>query len=386
MNDYRPVALTSVIMKCFERLVLRYIKSILPKSLDPYQFAYRANRSVEDAVSFVLHTVLAHLDNRNSYARILFIDFSSAFNTISPSKLVTKLSDLEIDISLRKWILSFLYNRPQVVKIGNCISSPIVLNRGAPQGCVLSPLLYSLFTYDCTDMFEGNVIAKFADDTSAVGLISNNDESNYRKEIVKLVDWCDTNELELNVSKTKELIIDFRKANHPIIPIVIKGSEVEIVSVFKYLGIQLSNVLSWQTNTESLIKKAQQRLYFLRRLKKFGMSRTILINFYRTTIESILSYAITVWFGNITGAELYSLVKVLSSAEKIIGSDLPSLQSIYQSRIIKKSKSIIDDNYHPANKYFQLLPSGRRYRCIRTKSERFRKSSYPSSIRILNQM
>ena len=87
------------------------------------------------------------------------------------------------------------------------------------------------------------------------------------------------------------------------------------------------------------------------------MSRTILINFYRTTIESILSYAITVWFGNITGAELYSLVKVLSSAEKIIGSDLPSLQSIYQSRIIKKSKSIIDDNYHPANKYFQLLPS-----------------------------
>ena len=108
-------------------------------------------------------------------------------------------------------------------------------------------------------------------------------------------------------------------------------------------------------NTESLIKKAQQRLYFLRRLKKFGMSRGILINFYRTAIESILTYAITVWFGNITTSELHSLEKVVRTAERIIGSDLPSLQSIYRSRTIKKTTSIINDDNHPANQYLKTF-------------------------------
>ncbi|KAI3351412.1 hypothetical protein L3Q82_020270 [Scortum barcoo] len=95
LNDYRPVALTPIITKCFERLVLAHLKSCLPPTLDPHQFAYRQNRSTEDAVSIALHSVLSHLDNKNTYARLLFIDFSSAFNTIViPSKLITKLTDL----------------------------------------------------------------------------------------------------------------------------------------------------------------------------------------------------------------------------------------------------------------------------------------------------
>ena len=93
LNDYRPVALTSVIMKGFERLILAYIKSVIPNTTDPYQFAYRENRSVDDAVCLALDSV-KHLDKRNTYARMLFIDYSSAFNTIIPSKLYMKLTDL----------------------------------------------------------------------------------------------------------------------------------------------------------------------------------------------------------------------------------------------------------------------------------------------------
>ena len=89
-NDYRPVALTSVIMKCFERLVLDYIKASLPPSLDPWQFAYRRNRSTDDAVSFVLHTVLSHLEQQGNYVRLLFVGYNSAFNTILPNRLVFK--------------------------------------------------------------------------------------------------------------------------------------------------------------------------------------------------------------------------------------------------------------------------------------------------------
>ena len=100
LNDYRPVALTPIVMKCFERLVLAHLKNCLTPSLDPHQFAYRSNRSTEDAVSTALHCVLSHLDNKNTYARMLFVDFSSAFNTVIPSKLITKLEDLGISAPL----------------------------------------------------------------------------------------------------------------------------------------------------------------------------------------------------------------------------------------------------------------------------------------------
>lgn len=87
---------------------------------------------------------------------MLFIDFRSAFNTVIPSKLITKLSDLGINTSLCNWILDFLSNRPQSVRVENHTSSTLILNTGVPQGCVLSPLLYSLFTYDCTPVHGSN--------------------------------------------------------------------------------------------------------------------------------------------------------------------------------------------------------------------------------------
>ncbi|KAI3362607.1 hypothetical protein L3Q82_001695 [Scortum barcoo] len=73
LNDYRPVALTSTIMKCFERLV-KSITSSLPDSLDPLQFAYRPNRSTEDAIALTLHNALSHMDQKDTYLRMLFID------------------------------------------------------------------------------------------------------------------------------------------------------------------------------------------------------------------------------------------------------------------------------------------------------------------------
>ncbi|KAK3507296.1 hypothetical protein QTP70_013555 [Hemibagrus guttatus] len=113
LNDYRPVALTSVVMKSFERLVLSYLKDITDPLLDPLQFAYRANRSVDDAVNMALHFILQHLDSPRSYARILFVDFSSAFNTIIPALLRDKLFQLNVPDSMCSWITDFLTDRRQ---------------------------------------------------------------------------------------------------------------------------------------------------------------------------------------------------------------------------------------------------------------------------------
>jgi hypothetical protein len=156
---------------------------------------------------------------------MLFIDYSSAFNTIVPSKLVIKLETLGLDPTLCNWVLVFLTGRSQVVRVGN-IFTPLILNTGAPQGCVLSPLLYSLFTHDCVATHASNSIIKFADDTIVVGLITNNDETAYREEVRALGVWCQENNLSLKVNKTKEIIVDFRKQQREQPPIHIDGTVV----------------------------------------------------------------------------------------------------------------------------------------------------------------
>ncbi len=103
LNDWRPVALTPIFSKCFEKLVREHICSVLPASLDPLQFAYRSNRSTDDAIAFTLHTALSHLENKNTYVRMLFVDYSSAFNTIVPATLVAKLQTLGLNRSLCSW-------------------------------------------------------------------------------------------------------------------------------------------------------------------------------------------------------------------------------------------------------------------------------------------
>ena len=86
LNVYRPVALTSVAIKCFERLVMAHINTIIPEPLDPLQFAYHINRSTDDAISIALHTALSHLDKRHTCVRMLFIEYSSAFKHHSALK------------------------------------------------------------------------------------------------------------------------------------------------------------------------------------------------------------------------------------------------------------------------------------------------------------
>ncbi|KAK1784212.1 hypothetical protein P4O66_003960 [Electrophorus voltai] len=183
LNDYRPVTLTSIIMKCFKRLVMRHIKTQLPPSLDPLQFVYHSNRSTDDAFSTTLHLALTHLDKKGTYVRMLFIDFSSSFNTIVPQHLIGKLSLMGLNTSLCNWILDFLTGRPQSVQIRSSTSNTITLSTGAPQGSILSPLLFTLLTHDCAAMDSSNHIIRFTDDTTMVGLINKDNESAYIVEV-----------------------------------------------------------------------------------------------------------------------------------------------------------------------------------------------------------
>ncbi|KAK3557059.1 hypothetical protein QTP70_024465 [Hemibagrus guttatus] len=148
-------------MKCFERLVMRHIKTQLPPSLDPLQFVYRPKCSTDDAISTTLHLALTHLDNKGDQSQ-------SRLGTACPAPPY--------------WGPSALRAQSTAV------------------------------THDCAAMHSSNHNIKFADDTTVVGLISKNDESAYREEVQQLTSWCKDNNLSLNVDKTKEMVVDFRRA------------------------------------------------------------------------------------------------------------------------------------------------------------------------------
>ncbi len=124
LNDYRPVALTSTVMRFWETFKETHML-LHPCYLGPSSVCYRPNRSTDDAISQVLHSSLTHIDSKNgNYVRLLFIDYSSAFNTIVPSKLAVKLSDLGLNTTLCDWIQDFLTGRPQVVKWASSPPTP----------------------------------------------------------------------------------------------------------------------------------------------------------------------------------------------------------------------------------------------------------------------
>ena len=245
------------------------------------------------------------------------------------------------------WIIDYLTSRSQFVVFQSLKSDTLYSNTGVSQGTVLAPLLFSLYTSDCRSSNESCSIVKYADDTVLIGLASDDkvliglssddtvliglasddtvliglasddtvliglasddtvliglasddtvliglasddDSSKYVDEINKFVTYCNTNLLELNVEKTKEIIIDFRKSKAQPYPIIINDHTVVRVSICNYLRIMLNNDLSWSNNTDYIISKLNSRLYCLRKFKKFNINIYILKLFYQLVNKSV---------------------------------------------------------------------------------------------------
>ncbi len=179
--------------------------------------------------------------------------------------------------------------------------------------------------------------------------------------------------------------LDFRnRQQQPYTSLMISGTPVERVSSFKYLGVNISEDLTWTAHIQTQVKKARQRLYHLRQMRKFRVSPAILKTFYSGSIESVLTQCISVWYGNSLNQDCKALQRVVRLAERISGSALPSLQDIYLKRCKSRAAKIIKDSNHPGNHLFILLPSGKRFRSMMAKTERLRRSFFPQAIRLLN--
>ncbi|XP_059828790.1 uncharacterized protein LOC132395778 [Hypanus sabinus] len=218
-----------------------------------------------------------------------------------------------------------------------------------------------------------------------VGLIRGDDKTAYRDEVQHLAVWCANNNLVLNTQKTKEIIVDFRHVrSHTHIPIYINRDVVERVSSFRFLGVHISKDLTWSLNSSNLINKAQQHLYFLLSIKKADLCPKILMDFYRCTIESILINCISVWYGNCPVSDCKALQQVVKTAQRINGTQLPTIENIYHKRCLGRAKSILKDVSHPNHGLFTLLPFDRHYRSLCSRTSRHGRSFFPEAVTLLN--
>ncbi|KAK0148991.1 RNA-directed DNA polymerase from mobile element jockey [Merluccius polli] len=338
LNDFRPVALTSHLMKTMERLILGILRPQVRHALDPLQFAYQEKVGVDDAISYLLHRTHSYLDKGKSAVRIMFLDFSSAFNTIQPPRLSDKLLQMDVDAHLVSWIADYLTERPQFVRLKDCLSDT---------GTVLSPVLFTLYTSDFCYNTESCHMQKFSDDTAIVGCIRDGQEEEYRSLVEDFVKWCRLNNLHLNTAKTKEMVVDFRRSKPALLPVTIEGVNVEVVDTYKYLGVHLDDKLDWSVNTAAVYKKGQSRLYFLRRLRSFNVCSKLLWMVYQSVVASVLFYAVACWGGSTRKRDAGRLDRLVRKAGSVVGAELECITSVSDKRTLNKLLNILDNDCHP---------------------------------------
>ncbi len=152
-----------------------------------------------------------------------------------------------------------------------------------------------------------------------------------------------TSHLTLTKPRSLWWISGDKRENTP--PSSSTGHRVEQVSSFKFLGVHSTEDLTWSAHTDVVLKKAQQCLFFLRRLRKFRMSPHILHSFYTCTVESILTGSITAWYGKSTSSNRKALQRVVRTARHTVGGEL--------RRCMRKAWRIISDSSHPSHRLFE---------------------------------
>ena len=179
------------------------------------------------------------------------------------------------------------------------------------------------------------------------------------------------------------MVIDFRKKKTQLLPVKIEDQDIEIVKEYKYLGTIIDDRLTWSSNTDFLYKKGQQRLFFLRRLRQIHVDSKILYMFYKTCIQSVLTFNFLCWFKNLSVKNKNKIVKIVNIANKITGIQ-SNLELFYEDQVKSKVEKLLSDNSHVLHSEFQFLPSGQRLSVIKTKSNRYRNSFVPSSVVLYN--
>jgi hypothetical protein len=365
-SDLRPISLTPTLVKILESFVGGWILDKIGPNLHTNQFGALKGKSTSHALVAILHEWCSALDAGES-VRALFVDFSKAFDRVDHTLLLTKLLAYGAPISLVKWVFSFLKDREQRVKIGDLSSTWCHLAAGFPQGTWLGPLA---FVTVIDDLQPACSVHKFVDDTTFTEIIHTvNTPSQMDRFSLELEHWSENNSMVVNYRKTKEIILGSLR-NHDVPALAIGGNHIERVTNFKLLGLNIADDMRWDIHVDYLCAKVNSRLYFLKLLKRAGLSPDDLKCFYTTAIRPILEYACVVWHHGLTQTQSDLLESIQKRAIRIMYGPVvfkmpyenalsySDLELLSQRRA-KIGKSFFDKLLQPTNCLNHLLPPRR---------------------------
>ncbi len=302
-TNYRPISLLPIFSKVIEKLVhCRLYKFILKNDiLYNSQYGFRDGHSTANAVTEFASDVLNGFDNRLMTLGV-FLDLSKAFDTINHQTLLNKLEHYGIRGPALSWFTSYLTNRRQYVNFNGVNSKTGLIDCGVPQGSVLGPLLFILYTNDLHTCLESSKGILFADDTTdyITGPNRNQLFAKMKNDISSLIMWFQANKLSLNLSKTNYMLFTPPKLqlndqyDPDLCNLVFGGDVIVEVPTFKFLGIHLDSQLTWSAQFSHLRSKLSSSNYILNSVKKI-LPRDCMKLVYYSTFQSHLNYGLLLW-------------------------------------------------------------------------------------------
>ena len=293
--NYRPVSLTCILCKQMEHILASNIMAHLNsnKLLYDKQHGFRSERSCETQLLEFTDDVLKTLRDRKQCDAII-MDFSKVFDKVSHDRLLYKLDCAGIDPQTSAWVKSFLSSRTQKVVIDGEESDAVSVTSGVPQGSVLGPILFLVYIDDMPKYTQHSRIRLFADDTIVYLTVTNMDDCQKLQDDLKRLEvWEKEWLMELHPAKCHVLRIT-RKKSTATFPYTLHGEALREVTSAKYLGITISNDMSWNNYIESTAAKANKKLGFLKRNVKVK-DRDLKEKAYKAIVRPTTEYCATVW-------------------------------------------------------------------------------------------
>ena len=314
-ENYRPVSLTSHILKLFERVLRAKIVEFIEteNKLSNEQYGFRPGRSTITQLLVHIENIIQILEKHGN-ADILYLDFSKAFDKVCHQTLLRKLEGYNIKGKVLKWIESFLSDRYQKVVVQGVHSEPEKVKSGVPQGTVLGPVLFILYINNITEVIRNSACKIFADDSKLVKCIKNEeDKEMLLADLQAVMDWADINKMELNESKFMLL----QHGNNEEAKTPYKISETVTIEKAEYakdLGILVDEDLKWSQQIATATASAAQLVGWIMRVFQ-SRTKEVVLMLHKSLVRPKVEYGCVVWHPHLISdiAKLESVQRTITA-------------------------------------------------------------------------
>ena len=287
-KNYRPISLTCIMGKVYEKLMRKHMIDHVENFLAPEQHGFLSGRSCTSNLLESMDVILDMVDE-GLPVDMLFFDFSKAFDTVPHHRLLVKLENYGITGGTLEIIRDFLTDRWMRVGVGDHFSEFTRIISGVPQGSILGPLLFLLYINDLPEAIKSKIFM-FADDLK---MLANPLEKEIVENDLKYLEfWENTWLLKFNTAKCKVLHFDMN--NNPCNEYILDGSILEVVESERDLGLVISKDLKWDEHVKSSLCKANQMIAWISR-NVICKNLEVMKKIYTCLIRPHLEYCVQLW-------------------------------------------------------------------------------------------